>query len=166
MKILNLSILAGALFLASAAGANTGNSAVSKRDDLSALAAGSGVYSRSYLTDSEDGNDMLCADIVRVDVDIRPTEKRVLTSTYSKNYSRTVTKTDAVTRVGDASRTMWHAINGVDVYSITIVNGRAIEEWQRQEALGRSSAWARYEKTIGFLGHSKIKIGNCTFRKT
>ncbi|MEK7355923.1 MAG: hypothetical protein AAB250_05710 [Bdellovibrionota bacterium] len=164
MKTLKLALLTASFLLSTTAVADL-DPTIEGRDDLSKFTANSGVYSRSFLTDDQDGNDYLCSLNVRVDVAVRPAEKRVLLAVYTKNDRGPAVKSAFEIKVGESSRVVLSGINGINVESMNIVVGSAIQTWDRQEFLSRNSKWGPGGTEASFIGSSKIQLGNCIYRK-
>ncbi len=136
-------------------------------DNLSGLAAGAGVYSRSMTTDVEDGNgSVLCENNVRVDIAVNVAEKNLIYDITSIRERDILTKESQTVVVGLESLSVYNAINGITVNSVNAVKGTSIVTFQRKDVdwMGIKGEWEVYEPLVSFT-NGKVKIGFCTYRR-
>jgi hypothetical protein len=136
-------------------------------DNLSALVPGAGVYSRSMVTDVEDGNNSaLCDRDVRVDVSVNAAAKNLTYDITSVQADETLTKKSQTIKVGRDSFSVYDTINGITVNSVNAVKGTSIETLERQDVewLGVQGEWKVSQSLVSFT-NGKVKIGYCTYRR-
>lgn len=136
-------------------------------DNLSGLLPGAGTYSRSMVTDIEDGNgSALCDMNVRVDIKVDVAQKNLTYDITSIREGDILTKESQTVKVGRDSLSVYNAINGITVNSVNGVQGTSIVTFERKDVdwLGVKGEWEVDQPLVSFT-NGKVKIGFCTYRR-
>ena len=135
-------------------------------DDLTPFAGYSGVYSRSLVTDNEDGNGWVCSQIIRFDLRVLPAISKLQFRFHSKARPGVSAKNqDGEVIVGPRSGTIDDSTITADREYRTIIEDRTVVRQIRLRYLGYVYPWRKDADVIRFAPDGTIRVGDCKFRR-